>query len=37
MREQGKDREQGRDKGLDRQSALVLVLGWVAALWITLT
>jgi hypothetical protein len=23
--------------GLDRQSALVLALGWLAALWITLT
>jgi hypothetical protein len=25
------------DRGLDRQSALVLALGWLAALWITLT
>jgi hypothetical protein len=26
-----------QDRGLDRQSALVLALGWLAALWITLT
>jgi len=25
------------DLGLDRQGALVLALGWLAALWITLT
>ena len=25
------------DRGLDRQGALVLALGWLAALWITLT
>jgi hypothetical protein len=25
------------DFGLDRQGALVLALGWLAALWITLT
>ena len=25
------------DPGLDRQGALVLALGWLAALWITLT
>lgn len=27
----------GGDPGLDRQGALVLALGWIAALWITLT
>ena len=26
-----------RDRGLDRQGALILALGWLAALWITLT
>lgn len=25
------------DLGLDRQGALVLAIGWLAALWITLT
>jgi len=25
------------DRGLDRQGALILALGWLAALWITLT
>jgi hypothetical protein len=25
------------DLGLDRQGAVVLALGWLAALWITLT
>ena len=25
------------DSGLDRQGALILALGWLAALWITLT
>jgi len=25
------------DPGLDRQGALILALGWLAALWITLT
>jgi len=25
------------DFGLDRQGALVLAIGWLAALWITLT
>ena len=29
--------EKAKDKGLDRQSAFVLLIGWVAALWITLT
>ena len=24
-------------RGMDRQSALVLAIGWLAALWITLT
>lgn len=28
---------QMEDLGLDRQGALVLALGWLAALWITLT
>jgi hypothetical protein len=26
-----------QDFGLDRQGALVLAIGWLAALWITLT
>jgi hypothetical protein len=26
-----------QDKGLDRQGALLLAIGWLAALWITLT
>jgi hypothetical protein len=26
-----------QEKGLDAQSALVLAIGWIAALWITLT
>ena len=27
----------GDDRGLDRQGAVILALGWLAALWITLT
>jgi hypothetical protein len=26
-----------QDKGLDRQGALLLALGWLTALWVTLT
>jgi hypothetical protein len=26
-----------QDKGLDRQGALLLAIGWIAALWITLS
>jgi hypothetical protein len=26
-----------QERGLDRQSALVLAIGWFAALWMTLT
>jgi hypothetical protein len=27
----------GIDRGIDRQGALLLAIGWLAALWITLT
>jgi hypothetical protein len=29
--------DKNRDKGLDRQGALLLAIGWLAALWITLS
>lgn len=30
-------RRQDMDRKLDRQGALLLAIGWIAALWITLT
>ena len=36
MRDKGQDKGR-QDKGLDRQGALLLAIGWIAALWITLT
>jgi len=29
--------DEGRDRGLDRQGALLLAIGWLTALWVTLT
>lgn len=29
-------RDQGQDEGLDRQGAILLAIGWIAALWISL-